>query len=104
MNYALQELAALPLSAKVLLAASGVVLMRIAFRSLERTLPPHFGHGDARYRARKLVDLTGYIVVVAFIAILFEDRLSGLSFSLSLVGAGIVVALQDVITSVAGSF
>jgi small-conductance mechanosensitive channel len=103
MNYITQELGALSLTTKVLCAVFGVVLIRTSFGLLERILPSRFGYVDARYRARKLVVLAGYIVGFAFIGMLFKDRLSQLGFTLSILGAGIAVALQDVVASIAGS-
>jgi small-conductance mechanosensitive channel len=57
-----------------------------------------------RYRIRKLVGLVGYSAVFLFLAVLFEDRLRQASFALSVLGAGIVVALQDGIASIGGWF
>ena len=37
-------------------------------------------------------------------AILFEDRLGRLSFALGVAGAGVAVALQDLLASIAGAF
>jgi hypothetical protein len=94
MNYALQALAALSPTAKVLFAVLGVVLIRTAFGLLEHTLPSRFGYAAARYRARKLVVLAGYIVGFAFVGVLFKDRLSQIGFTLSILGAGVAVACK----------
>ena len=40
----------------------------------------------------------------SFLALLFEDRLGRLSFALGVAGAGVAVALQDVLASIAGAF
>ena len=103
MNNAVQEIGALSPTTKVLFAIFGVVLIRTAFGLLERTLPSRFGYTAARYRARKVVVLAGYILGFAFVGILFKDRLSQFGFPLSIVGAGVAVALQDIVASVAGS-
>ena len=70
-----------------------------------RTSPaPTFGQADARYRVRKFIIFAGYVVILLFLAILFEDRLGRLSVTLGVVGAGVAVALQDMVASVAGAF
>ena len=96
------HIAALSLSARLIYSVLGVVLIRSAFRLLERTLAPHFVYGDQRYRARKMVTVAAYIIILAFITILFADGLKHVGFAVGLFGAGVVVALQDVIASYGG--
>ncbi len=102
MEHLFDHLAALSLTAKLVYCILGVFLIRSAFRLLERTLPLHFGYGDQRYRVRKIVTVAGYIMIFAFITILFEDRLKQVGFALGFFGAGVVVALQDVVASLGG--
>src|ERR1700758_3929163 len=97
-----QQVVSLPLVAKMVCATVGVLLIQAVFRLLERRLPPHFHELDARYRVRKFLAFAGYIVGIVFVTILFEDRLGRVSFALGVAGAGLVVALQDVIASFAG--
>jgi small-conductance mechanosensitive channel len=96
------HIAALSLIAKLIYSILGVVLIRSAFRLLERTLPPHFGYGDQRYHVRKMVTAAAYIIIFTFITILFADRLKHVGFAVGVMGAGVVVALQDVIASLGG--
>jgi len=96
------HIAALSLTAKLIYSILGVLLIRSAFRLLERILPPHFGYGDNRYRVRKMVTAASYIIILIFIAIFFADRLKHVGFAVGLFGAGVVVALQDVIASFGG--
>jgi small-conductance mechanosensitive channel len=98
----LDHIAALSLTTRLIYSILGAVLIRSVFRLLERTLPPHFGYGDQRYHVRKMVTATAYIIIVAFITILFADRLQHVGFAVGLFGAGVVVALQDVIASYGG--
>lgn len=100
----LQRIVSLPLGTKLVCAVFGILVVHAAFRLLERTLPRHFRERDARYRVRKFVVYAGYAVVILFVTILFEDRLGRVSFALGVAGAGVVVALQDVIASFAGWF
>jgi small-conductance mechanosensitive channel len=97
-----EHLAALSLTAKLVYCILGVFLIRSAFRLLERKLPLHFGYGDQRYRVRKAVTAAAYIIIFIFITILFEDRLKQVGFAVGLFGAGVVVALQDVVASLGG--
>ena len=97
-----EHIAALSLTARLIYSILGVVLIRSAFRLLERTLPPHFGYGDQRYRARKTTMATAHIIILIFVAVLFADRLKHVGFAVGLFGAGVVVALQDVIASFGG--
>jgi small-conductance mechanosensitive channel len=71
---------------------------------LERTLPRRFGRADARYKVRKFVVFSGYLSILLFLAVLFQDRLGRLNFAFGVVGAGVAVALQDVLASIAGAF
>src|SRR5258708_7458828 len=96
------HIAALSLTARLTYSILGVVLIRSAFRLLERTLLPHFGYGNQRYRARKMVTAAAYVIILTFITILFADRLKHGGFAVGFLGAGIVVALQDVIASFGG--
>jgi small-conductance mechanosensitive channel len=102
MEHFFNQIAALSLSARLIYSVLGLVLIRGAFRILERTLPPHFGYGDQRYHVRKMVTAAAYIIILTFITILFADRLKHVGFAVGLFGAGVVVALQDVIASFGG--
>jgi small-conductance mechanosensitive channel len=94
----------LSLFGKSIAAVVGILIIHATFRVLERTLPRRFGHADARYKVRKFIAFSGYIATLLFLAILFEDRLGRLSFAIGLIGAGVAVALQDVLASIAGAF
>lgn len=100
----ISRLVSLPLAVKLLAAVLGIVVIHITFRLLEKTLPRHFSRGDVRYRVRKFLVLCGYVIGILFMAILFGDRLGRLTFALGVAGAGIVVALQDVVAAIAGWF
>ncbi|MGB8540930.1 MAG: mechanosensitive ion channel family protein, partial [Candidatus Acidiferrales bacterium] len=103
-NGFLQQAGSLSLFAKCIAAIVGIVVIYAIFSILERTLPRHFGRADARYKVRKFVAFFGYVCIILFLAILFEDRLGRLSFAIGVVGAGVAVALQDVVASIAGAF
>jgi small-conductance mechanosensitive channel len=104
MNDLFKQAVSLSLFEKCVAAVVGILLIHAAFRLLERTLPRRFGQADSRYKVRKFVVFAGYLVILLFLAILFEDRLGRLSVTLGVVGAGVAVALQDVVASIASSF
>src|ERR1700759_3405214 len=89
---------------KCVAAVIGILCIHAVFRVLEQTLPRRFGRADARYKVRKFVVFSGYVSILLFLAILFEDRLGRLSFAFGVAGAGVAVALQDVLASIAGAF
>jgi len=104
MNDLLTQAGSLSLLGKCVTAVVGILVIHAAFRVLERALPRRFGQGDARYKVRKFVVFAGYLSILLFLAILFEDRLGRLTITLGVVGAGVAVALQDLLASIAGAF
>src|ERR1700733_10771844 len=104
MNDLLRQILSLSLFGKCVAAGVGILIIHAAFRVLEQTLPRRFGRADARYKVRKFIVFSGYLSILLFLAFVFEDRLSRLSFALGVVGAGVAVALQDVLASFAGAF
>ncbi|MBK6487474.1 MAG: mechanosensitive ion channel family protein [Gemmatimonadetes bacterium] len=57
---------------------------------------------DARYRASKVIGRVGWVAAVLLVVSSFAGSLSGMFASLSIIGAGIAFALQEVIASAAG--
>jgi len=104
MNDLLKQALSLSLFGKCVAALVGVLIIHVGFRLLEQTVPRHFGRTNSRYKVRKFVVFSGYLTILLFLALLFEDRLGRLGFALGLIGAGVAVALQDVLASIAGAF
>src|ERR1700685_4445693 len=104
MHDLLKQAIALSFLGKCIAAVIGILCIHAVFRVLEQTLPRRFGRADARYKVRKFVVFSGYLSILLFLAILFEARLGRLSFALGVAGAGVAVALQDVLASIAGGF
>ena len=94
----------LSLFGKCVAAFVGILIIHGGFRVLEQTVPRHFGRANSRYKVRKFVVFSGYLSILLFLALLFEDHLGRLGFALGVVGAGVAVALQDVLASIAGAF
>jgi small-conductance mechanosensitive channel len=103
-NDLLKQAVSLSLLGKCVAAIIGILLIHAAFHVLEQKVPRRFGPADARYRVRKFVVFSGYLTIILFLAVLFEDRLGRLSFAIGVIGAGVAVALQDVVASIAGAF
>lgn len=88
---------------KFLVAFLGLVVIRLLVGTLRRSLPGGYvKDSQARYRVRKLINLSGYLLVLLFLAVVFKDKLGGLTVVLGLIGAGVALALQEVIVSLAG--
>lgn len=104
MNDLLKQILSLSLFEKCVAALVGILIIHGGFRLLEQTVPRHFGRTNSRYKVRKFVVFSGYLTILLFLALLFEDRLGRLGFALGLIGAGVAVALQDVLASIAGAF
>jgi small-conductance mechanosensitive channel len=104
MHDLLKPVVSLSFLGKCVAAVIGILCIHAMFRVLEQTLPRRFGRADARYKVRKFVVFSGYLSILLFLAILFEDRLGRLSFAFGVAGAGVAVALQDVLASIAGAF
>jgi len=104
MNDFLEHTLSLSLFEKCFAAIVGIFLIHATFRVLEQRLPQRFGRADARYKVRKFIVFSGYLSILLFLAFLFEDRLGRLSFAVGIAGAGVAVALQDVLASIAGAF
>ena len=57
---------------------------------------------DNKYRARKAVNMMGYLFFVAVALFVYSDQLGNVGMALGVAGAGIAFALQEVIVSFAG--
>jgi small-conductance mechanosensitive channel len=104
MNDILKQAISLSLFGKCVAAVLGILFIHGTFRVLEQTLPRRFGRANSRYKVGKFVIFSGYVTILLFLALLFEDRLGRLGFAIGVIGAGVAVALQDVVASVAGAF
>jgi small-conductance mechanosensitive channel len=91
-----------PTARKLVIAAITVVVILLISRYVQRTIGRHVADGKARYRARKSISLLGYLLTVFAIAVVFSERLGGLTVAFGVAGAGVAFALQEVIASAAG--
>jgi small-conductance mechanosensitive channel len=91
-----------PWVTKFVIAFVGLIIIRALIFVLQRSFSRYITDSQTRYRVRKLVTFFGYFFVIFFLAIVFKDRLGGLTVVLGVTGAGMAFALQEVIVSVAG--
>ncbi|MEZ5197553.1 MAG: mechanosensitive ion channel [Bacteroidales bacterium] len=80
----------------------GAAIIWTIMKVLKRKIAGPIKSTDNRYRTRKLLDFTGYFLIILMITVVFSDKLGGLTVALGVAGAGIAFALQEVIASVAG--
>ena len=91
-----------PTLLKFLIALVGLAIVFVLSKLAQRTLSRRIGDASIRYSARKFIALFGYLLSILVVAIVFSDRLSGLTVALGVAGAGVAFALQEVIVSAAG--
>lgn len=91
-----------PTVGKLVLAIVGIAVMVGIRGVVTRTLGKRVEDTTARYRTRKLLQIVSYLAIVIVVATVFSDRLGGLTVAFGVAGAGVAIALQEVIVSVAG--
>ena len=101
MENAIKEWLFDPTVGKFIFAIIAILIIRAIVAGFHRSLH-HIKESQSRYRVRKLINLIGYLTAILLIAVIFKDRLGGLTIAFGVAGAGIAFALQEVIASVAG--
>jgi small-conductance mechanosensitive channel len=91
-----------PTLVKILIALFGLAVVYVLSKAAQRAIGHRVEDASIRYSARKFIALLGYLVSILVIALVFSDRLSGLTVALGVAGAGVAFALQEVIVSAAG--
>jgi small-conductance mechanosensitive channel len=79
-----------------------IVIIVIISSIVKRIIPKNISDASSRYRARKLVNIIGYISAITVALVVFSNQLSALSVVLGVAGAGVAFAFQEVIASFAG--
>ncbi|HEV8129850.1 MAG TPA: mechanosensitive ion channel domain-containing protein [Acidobacteriota bacterium] len=91
------------LARMVLLAIVIIAIMLVAY--LLREVPERFVHDEkSRYYSRKIIGFLTYLAMVLSVVFALVGQFAYIGPALGLVGAGIAIALQDVIVSVVGWF
>ena len=79
MEKLIKQLLADPWVIKFLIAFLGLVIIRLLVGTLRRSIPGYVKDSQARYRVRKLITFAGYLLVLLFLAVVFKDKLGGLT-------------------------
>jgi small-conductance mechanosensitive channel len=90
------------LTAKIVSAIFAVVITIVVTRLLQRLLGRKVHDTPNRQPVRNFIGLAGLVVAIFIITNIFGEKLGQFSLALSVLGAGIAFALQEVIVSVAG--
>lgn len=80
----------------------GVVMILVVSSFIRRALNKSIKDTVNKYRARKAINLLGYVLIVGLVLLVYSDKLGNIGVALGVAGAGIAFALQEVIVSVAG--
>lgn len=90
-----------PTTQKFVVAFIGTLLI-IGLTKLTKNRLFDYINTENWYKTRKAINLASYILIIFLLAIVFKDRLGGLTTTLGVATAGIAFALREVITSIAG--
>jgi len=91
-----------PITGKFVTIFIGTIIIWIIIKVIQRNLINKVENVNNRYRTKKFSTISGYLLTLILIAIVFSNKLGGLTIALGLAGAGIAFALQEVIASFAG--
>ena len=91
-----------PAVGKIIATALVAVVVVVLVRSIQRVVGQYIENTERRYRLRKLVTFSGYVLAIFLLSIVFSDKLAGLTVFFGVAGAGVAFALQELIASVAG--
>jgi small-conductance mechanosensitive channel len=91
-----------PTVGKLVTFLIGVAIIWILIKLIQKNLFSKIKDNDNRYKAKKISSFVGYFASIIFLAVIFSEKLGGLTVALGVAGAGIAFALQEVIASFAG--
>lgn len=91
-----------PTVGKIVFVLLGLIAIAVATKYLRRYASRAVHDNSGRYQARKGITFVGYVVGIVLVALVFSDKLGGLTVAFGVAGAGIAFALQEVIASAAG--
>lgn len=91
-----------PIVGRIVVIFIGIAIIWTLIKTLQRKFFSKIKSNDNRYRVQKFGTFFGYLLTIVLIAIVYSDKLKGLSVALGVAGAGIAFALQEVIVSFAG--
>ena len=91
-----------PLYVKILVGVAGIIIILGLVQLLQKSLTRSIENPDLRYRLRKTIIFSGYLLAILFLAGVFSNQLHSVVVALGVATAGIAFALQEVIVSIAG--
>ncbi len=91
-----------PTMGKIAIIAIGTAIIWFVLKAIQRNLFTKIKDNDNRYKAKKISNFIGYVLTVLLLAIVFSDRMGGVTVALGVAGAGIAFAMQEIIVSFAG--
>lgn len=80
----------------------GIIIIWLLIKTLQKNLFSKIEDRNGRYKAKKVSSFVGYLFTIILFAMVFSDKLGGLTVAFGVAGAGIAFALQEVIASFAG--
>jgi small-conductance mechanosensitive channel len=87
---------------KIIFVLITFILIKLAASLFKKSATRYVKDNSARYRIRKFITIMGYLLALFAMALIFKDRLSGLSVFFGLAGAGVALALNEVVLSLGG--
>ena len=90
------------LGTNILTVFIAIVIIIVISKIIKRIIPRHIEDTSSKYRARKFVNIIGYVSALVVILVVFSSQLSALNVVLGVAGAGVAFAFQEVIASFAG--
>lgn len=93
-----------PILERLLAITIGICVVLLIRYFVTRSLNSTIKSTDNKYRARKAVNLVGYLLIVSVVLFVYSDKLGNIGVAIGVTGAGIAFALQEVIISIAGWF
>ncbi|WP_139956822.1 mechanosensitive ion channel domain-containing protein [Flavicella sediminum] len=98
----LKELAESDSLRRLLIIFIGVVIVSIISKIILKNLNKKVRSTDNKYKTRKIINLFSYILFIAIVLFVYNDKLGNIGTAMGVAGAGIAFALQEVIISIAG--
>ncbi|MGE0494190.1 MAG: mechanosensitive ion channel family protein [Vulcanimicrobiota bacterium] len=91
-----------PTVTKLIVLAVGLLLIQFVVKLSHRAVNRQLESAEAARTTKRLLSLLGYLVALLLVTSVFRDKLGGITVAFGVAGAGIALALQEVIASVAG--
>lgn len=91
-----------PVTGKLITIVIGIVVIWVIIKILGNVIPGKIKDNGIRYKTKKAITFTGYIMVILLILFTYSNKLGGITVAFGIAGAGIAFALQEVIASFAG--